>query len=163
MNRRGQALVEYVLIIALISVITISIVSYFGGYLKDAITKSSCGIADKVYVEGEKPGEAKCVSESELEEMQKEWWNMKKKRGQALVEFVIILPIFVFMVLAIIDIGKILFMRNELENELSDVIDLYRNQKTYDEITNELKKQDEDILLEVKNNDNETVTFYLTW
>lgn len=72
MSRRGQALVEYVLIIALISVITISIVSYFGGYLKDAITKSSCSIADKVYVEGEKPGEAKCVSEDELESMQEE-------------------------------------------------------------------------------------------
>ena len=52
MGKRGQALVEYVLIIALISVLTISIVSYFGGYLKDAITKSSCSIADKIYVEG---------------------------------------------------------------------------------------------------------------
>lgn len=72
MSHRGQALVEYVLIIALISVITISIVSYFGGYLKDAITKSSCSIADKVYVEGDKPGEAKCVSEEELESMQEE-------------------------------------------------------------------------------------------
>ena len=40
------------------------------------------------------------------------------KRGQALVEFVIILPIFVFMILAIIDIGKIVFFRNELENEI---------------------------------------------
>ena len=50
MGKRGQALVEYVLIIALISVLTISIVSYFGGYLKDAITKSSCSIADKIYM-----------------------------------------------------------------------------------------------------------------
>lgn len=72
MNRRGQALVEYVLIIALISVITISIVSYFGGYLKDAITKSSCSLVDKVYVEGDKPGEAQCVSKEEYESMQKE-------------------------------------------------------------------------------------------
>ena len=54
MNKRGQALVEYVLIVALISVITISIVNYFGGYLKDAITKSSCSLADKVYLEGNK-------------------------------------------------------------------------------------------------------------
>ena len=72
MGKRGQALVEYVLIIALISVLTISIVSYFGGYLKDAITISSCSIADKIYVDGEKPGEATCVSKEEYESMQKE-------------------------------------------------------------------------------------------
>ena len=61
-NNRGQALVEYVLIIALISVITISLVNYFGGYLKDAITKSSCSLVGEVYEKGNKPGEGKCVS-----------------------------------------------------------------------------------------------------
>lgn len=62
MNNKGQALVEYVLIIALISVITISLVNYFGGYLKDSITKSSCSLVDEVYQKGDKPGEGKCVS-----------------------------------------------------------------------------------------------------
>ena len=61
LNHKGQALVEYVLIIAIISVITISLVSYFGGYLKDSITKTSCSLVDKEYEEGEKPGEGKCV------------------------------------------------------------------------------------------------------
>ena len=61
MNSKGQALVEYVLIIALISVITISLVNYFGGYLKDSITKSSCSLAGQVYEKGDKPGEEKCV------------------------------------------------------------------------------------------------------
>ncbi len=61
MNRKGQALIEYVLIIAIISVITISLVNYFGGYLKDSITKTSCSMVDKVYEEGKKPGEGKCV------------------------------------------------------------------------------------------------------
>lgn len=60
-NNRGQALVEYVLIIALISVITISLVNYFGGYLKDAITKSSCSLVNQVYEKGDKPGEGKCI------------------------------------------------------------------------------------------------------
>lgn len=60
-NNKGQALVEYVLIIALISVITISLVNYFGGYLKDAITKSSCSLVNEVYEKGDKPGEGKCV------------------------------------------------------------------------------------------------------
>ncbi len=62
LNNRGQALVEYVLIVAIISVITIAIVNYFGGYLKDSITKTSCSLVDKEYVEGDKPGEATCES-----------------------------------------------------------------------------------------------------
>ena len=64
-NNKGQALVEYVLIIALISVITISLVNYFGGYLKDAITKASCGLVGQVYEEGNKSGEGKCVNSAE--------------------------------------------------------------------------------------------------
>ncbi len=71
MNKKGQALVEYVLIIAIISVITVSIVNYFGGYLKDTITKTSCEMIDKVYVEGKKPGEAECITKQELESRQK--------------------------------------------------------------------------------------------
>ena len=59
-NKKGQALVEYVLIIALISVIIIGIINTFGGYLKDSITKTSCSIADQEYVEGEEAGEGYC-------------------------------------------------------------------------------------------------------
>lgn len=72
MNNKGQALVEYVLIIAIISVITVSLVSYFGGFLKDSMTKTTCSISEQVYVEGDKPGEAKCVSKEEYELMKKE-------------------------------------------------------------------------------------------
>lgn len=61
LNQRGQALVEYLLIIAVISVVVISIVKLFGGYLQDSMTKSSCSLLDKVYVEGSKPGEGQCV------------------------------------------------------------------------------------------------------
>lgn len=59
-NNKGQTLVEYVLIIALISVIIVSLVSYFGGYLKDSITKTSCSLVDQEYVSGNKPGEGTC-------------------------------------------------------------------------------------------------------
>ena len=86
---------------------------------------------------------------------------MKNKKGQALVEFVIILNIFVFMLLAIIDIGKIIFMRNELEQQLSEVIDLYRNDSSYNEIVDELRLEEDQVSLEIKNEDNEQVTFYL--
>lgn len=62
LKSRGQALVEYVLIIAIISVIAISLVNYFGGYLKDSITKTSCSLVGEEYVKGDKPGEGYCSS-----------------------------------------------------------------------------------------------------
>ena len=64
-NNKGQALVEYVLIIALISVITISLVNYFGGYLKDSITKMSCSMIGKEYVETDTVGEAYCAGDED--------------------------------------------------------------------------------------------------
>ena len=59
-NKKGQALVEYVLIIALISVVIIGLINAFGGYLKDAMTKSSCGLTGQEYVKGSKAGEGYC-------------------------------------------------------------------------------------------------------
>lgn len=59
-NNRGQALVEYVLIIALVSVVIIGIMNVFGGYVKDAMTKASCSMIGDTYVAGEKPGEGTC-------------------------------------------------------------------------------------------------------
>ncbi len=60
LNRNGQALVEYVLIIALVSVVIIGLVDFFGGYIKDSITKTSCSLVDEEYVKGKKPGEGIC-------------------------------------------------------------------------------------------------------
>ena len=62
MNNKGQALIEYILIIAVVSVLIISLVNYFGGYLKDSITKTSCSLVDKTYKEGAAPGEGTCVA-----------------------------------------------------------------------------------------------------
>ena len=63
-SNRGQALVEYVLIISLITVLAVVLVKYLGGYLKDAITKASCPLVGEEYVPGKKRGEGKCVSSS---------------------------------------------------------------------------------------------------
>lgn len=65
LNQKGQALVEYVLIIALISVVIIGIVNIFGGYLKDSITKTSCELVNEIYQKGDKPGTGKCVEKVE--------------------------------------------------------------------------------------------------
>lgn len=76
-DKKGQALIEYVLIVALISIIAIALVNYFGGYLKDAMTKSSCSIVGEEYVKGEKPGEGYCV-DPEAEELLDETEKDKK-------------------------------------------------------------------------------------
>lgn len=60
-NQKGQALVEYLLIIAVISVVVVSVVKLLGGYLHDSMVKSSCNLVDKVYVEGSSPGNGMCV------------------------------------------------------------------------------------------------------
>ena len=39
-DKKGQALVEYLLIIAVISVIVVSVVKLLGGYLTDSMTKT---------------------------------------------------------------------------------------------------------------------------
>ncbi len=66
-NKKGQTLVEYVLIVAVISIITIAIVSYFGGYLKDYITKTTCSLTEQVFKVGSKPGQGVCEPEEDLE------------------------------------------------------------------------------------------------
>ncbi len=44
------------------------------------------------------------------------------KKGQALVEFIIIIPIFVMLMLAVFDYAKIMQTRFDLETRLEDVI-----------------------------------------
>ena len=43
------------------------------------------------------------------------------KKGQALVEFVLILPILIFVMLLVIDMGKLMIMKNHLETVLNKV------------------------------------------
>ena len=44
------------------------------------------------------------------------------KKGQALVEFIIIIPIFVMLMLAVFDYAKIMQARFDLETKLEDLI-----------------------------------------
>lgn len=65
LNRKGQTLVEYVLIISLVTVIAIAAVRVLGGYLKDSITKMSCQMIGKEYVETKTVGEAYCEGDED--------------------------------------------------------------------------------------------------
>ncbi len=58
---------------------------------------------------------------------------MKNNKGQALIEFIIILPIFLLLIMSIIDFGNIITKKYSLENDIDAISDLYKNSK-YQEI-----------------------------
>ena len=50
-----------------------------------------------------------------------------KEKGQALVEFILIMPIMLLVFIALIDIGNIFVQKYNLNNSLEIVTDLYQN------------------------------------
>ena len=65
LNNKVQSLVEYVLIISLITVLAIAAVKMFGGYLKDTVTKMGCEMMGKEYVESKTIGQAYCKGDED--------------------------------------------------------------------------------------------------
>ena len=66
------------------------------------------------------------------------------RKGQALVEFVLILPIFIMILFVIVDFGMILNKKNELENISVDVVFLLKEDASLEEIKS--KYSDIDII-----------------
>ena len=56
------------------------------------------------------------------------------RKGQALVEFVLILPIFILILFSVYDIGMIIYNKNVLESTSNDVILMLTNDSNIDEI-----------------------------
>lgn len=57
-----------------------------------------------------------------------------KRKGQALVEFVMILPVIIYLILGIIDFAVIISNKQSLESKMDDVITLYNDGKSKEEI-----------------------------
>ena len=64
------------------------------------------------------------------------------RKGQALVEFVLILPIFIMILFSIVDFGMIFNKKNELKNISVDIINLLNNNNKIEEIQKESPKVD---------------------
>lgn len=79
------------------------------------------------------------------------------KKGQALVEFIIILPIFLILVFGVIDIGKIIYNKTMLEGAMSEVVSMYEAGDSASEI---LDKLDIEASLDVQKED-EAISFSL--
>ncbi len=76
--------------------------------------------------------------------------SLPNKKGQALVEFVMILPIFIFMIFACIDIGKVLYMQNKLESRMDDIITSYQNGLTEENIKRDFDLNHQEIALNIE-------------
>ena len=80
---------------------------------------------------------------------------MKKNSGQALIEFVIILPIILIILLYIIEFGRITLKKYELESNIELITDLYKDNKQ-EEMNNYINANN--IMIEItKNNELTTI------
>ena len=84
------------------------------------------------------------------------------KKGQALVEFILIAPILIMILFCMIDFGKILYYRINLESKIDKAISLYEEDKTFEEIKKIMNKDDENIELNITNEDNKYIEFSLS-
>lgn len=62
------------------------------------------------------------------------WGDIVNKKGQALVEFVLIIPILIMVLFVVIDFGKIYYTKITLSGKLSDVEKLYKSGKNINDI-----------------------------
>lgn len=79
------------------------------------------------------------------------------KNGQALVEFIIIIPIMLMLFFTLIDVARVIYYKNSLENELTDVSIYYKNGMSLSEI-NSIVNKDKDDNINVLINDNNQYT-----
>ena len=75
---------------------------------------------------------------------------MKNNKGQALVEFILILPVILIIIFTSIDIYNLIIKKDELKTELNDQIELYTSNKiTIDDLKSHFGK---DYTLKITNN-----------
>ena len=65
---------------------------------------------------------------------------MKNNKGQALVEFIIVLPILLLLIMCIIDLGNIFVKKYSIENDMDIIYDMYRSNNDT-EINNYVKEK----------------------
>ena len=77
-----------------------------------------------------------------------------KQSGQALIEFVIILPVIILLIFSFIDLGRIVLENNRLENLTTIVIDKYKETNDYEETKKYINSLEDNINLDISISDN---------
>lgn len=87
---------------------------------------------------------------------------MRNERGQALVEFILILPILLLILISMIDFGSLLYQKYQLEQKLDYISDLYlgdqqadiETEKRESHITVQIEEQKPLVKITVRKNAN---------
>ena len=66
---------------------------------------------------------------------------MLDKKGQALIEFVLILPILIMLIFVVVDFGNIFINKNELETSLGLLNDIDKESITHDKVYDLVNKK----------------------
>ena len=77
---------------------------------------------------------------------------LKKNNGQALVEFVILLPIIVFILFIVIDFASVYYKKNHLEGILDDVVVMVENDIPKEKILEKIDDKTIDYTITVDGN-----------
>lgn len=77
-----------------------------------------------------------------------------KQSGQALIEFVIILPVIILLIFSFIDLGRIVLENNRLENLTTIVINKYKETNDYEETKKYINSLEDNINLDISISDN---------
>lgn len=75
------------------------------------------------------------------------------KKGQALVEFIIILPVMIFIGFMFLDFMLISYNKQKLENIIIDVGEMYKNDEEIEEINSFISKNEDDVVVSFKDKD----------
>lgn len=78
---------------------------------------------------------------------------IKDKKGQALIEFVLILPIIIMLLIGAVNIGITMIKRSELENTVVDTINMWQSQYTdLNKLKEMLKEENIESNISINNN-----------
>lgn len=83
------------------------------------------------------------------------------RKGQALIEFILILPVFLMILFIIIDFAVIFNAKNNLESDSNTIIELIKNGKSVDEILQLYKKEDNNFNITLVKEDNNYIKVIL--
>ena len=65
---------------------------------------------------------------------------MRNCKGQALIEFIMVLPVLILLVMGVFDFGNILYKKNIMQSMLDDIEEMYENNNLAS-IDNYVKKE----------------------
>ena len=76
---------------------------------------------------------------------------MLNKKGQALIEFVLVLPILIMLIFSMVDFGNMFITKSSLETTLNTVVELYKEDLSHGDIQSKITDQNVSIVTEDMN------------